>query len=77
MRKFEKKVGTHFVLKNDDCMYYLNRHQKVALRDGIDTIAKGRLDDGKKLNDYFVVNIDEPYAQEVFEVIKKGETNKL
>ena len=76
MKPFKIKEGTHFVIKKEDTMQYLNPLEKVALRGIISSIASGRLDNGKKLNEYLVVNTDEPYADEIREVIKRGELAK-
>jgi len=76
MKQFKVKQGTHFVIKKEDTMQYLNRLQKVALRDIIDTIERGRVGNCKRLNEYLVVNTDEPYADEIREAIKRGEIAK-
>jgi hypothetical protein len=76
MKKLKVKENTHFVIKKDDTMQYLNRLQKVALRDVLDTISKSRKKDNKKNNEYLIINKDEPYANKVFEVIKQGEIHK-
>ena len=30
----------------------------------------------KKGNRYFLINIDEPYAREIYEILKRGQTEK-
>ena len=30
----------------------------------------------EEVNNYFVINIDEPYAEEIYEVLKKGQAAK-
>jgi hypothetical protein len=76
MKKLKVKENTHFVIKKDDTMQYLNRLQKVALRDVLDTISKSRKKDNKKNNEYLIINKDEPYANKVLEVIINGEIEK-
>jgi hypothetical protein len=43
----------------------------------LQTIARGRDRDRKKMfNEYYVCNTDEPYAEEVLNVILKNEVTK-
>lgn len=76
MKKFEVKKGTHIVLKVDDIKKYLNESQQGTLNSFIKTINNGRVNDKKGLNDYYVCNTKEPYADEVYEVIINGEIAK-
>jgi len=76
MKEFKIKQGTHVVLKVEDIEKYLNENQQGVLRSFAKTIEQGRLKDNKKLNDYYVVNTDEPYAPTVFETIINGEMKK-
>ncbi|KIL25115.1 hypothetical protein B4134_0531 [Bacillus safensis] len=47
---------------------FLNELSKVSR-----CIEEGRQNDGKKpFNNYLVINQDEPYIEEVFEVLKKN-----
>lgn len=73
---FERKYNTHTIFKNDDANTYLKESERILLDLLISKIETGRFKDGKKSNSYYVVNLDEPYSQEVFEVIKKGEIKK-
>lgn len=67
------KKNTHTVLKNEDIDKYLNTEQKENLADILQTIAKGRDKDGKKMfNEYYVCNTDEPYADKVLDAILRG-----
>lgn len=62
--------NTHTVLKNADIEKYLNDSQKKNLQDIIMTIVYGRDRDGKEaVNQYYVCNVDEPYADKVLKVI--------
>lgn len=42
MEKSKTKEEDVIVIKKEDAMKHLNRHQKVALRDIIDTIERGK-----------------------------------
>ena len=71
------KKNTHTVLKNEDIDKYLSTEQTNSLIDILQTIASGRDKDGKKIfNEYYVCNTDEPYAEEVLNVILKNEVTK-
>ena len=76
MKEFEVKQGTHIVLKVADVEKYLNDSQRGALYSFIGKVEDGRLSDKKRLNDYYVVNRDEPYATKVFVDIVLGEVAK-
>ena len=76
MEKFEVKQGTHIVLKVADVEKYLTDNQKYQLKRIQTVIEYGRIESKKKLNDYYVVNLDEPYADKIYEVIKNGEIKK-
>lgn len=66
--EFEQK---YFVVKVDDVNRYLSPEGKKALYRCLDSILDSRSLDGKKDNDYLVINTDEPYAGEVAEIMKK------
>lgn len=71
------KEDTHIVIKRDDAMKYLTQDEVTTLSRLLDTIADGRLDDGKNpSNRYYICNSDEPYATEVRDTILKGEAVK-
>lgn len=62
------------VVKREDAKKYLDVSQKYALVGMFEDIDKGRKEDGKlpaSNNSYVVVNIDEPYANEVIEIMKR------
>ncbi len=73
--KFEKDYNKYLVLKVDDI-----RKLPRGLQEGIEAamgwITAGRILEGKKNNSYVVVNEDEPYAETVWELIKKEEERK-
>lgn len=70
----KEKFVTHAVFKWEDIRKYLSEEQQEQLRQIKATIGDGRVQDGKKRkNLYYVCNLDEPYANEVLEVILNGE----
>jgi len=65
-------VSKFTVIKNEDIEKYLNPIFRRKIRDVIDRIKIGRTVDRKSItNEYIVINIDEPYAPEVIEIMKK------
>jgi hypothetical protein len=60
------------VIKNDDAEKYLNTKGQESLNGILETIADSRSMDGKKNNEYLVINTDEPYADEVIEILKRN-----
>jgi hypothetical protein len=73
--KQEIKTNTHIVIKREDILKYLTDNQIKYLDAVLNTIADGRKKDGKKTNNsYYICNTDEPYANEVLEVILKAES---
>jgi len=68
------KYWTHVVFKWDDIRKYLSKEQRKQLMQINDTIAAGRVNDGKVgENKYYICNQDEPYAEKVLIEILKGE----
>jgi hypothetical protein len=63
----------HVVIKIED-LKYINSPFKIAmLGNDLDDITKGREAEGKNpVNEYLVINTDEPYAQEVIEIMKRN-----
>ena len=76
-KEFELKENTHIVIKVDDLVKYLTEKERftvaVLLENKINT---GRINDGKKINEYYICNVDEPYSKEVLDVIRNGEMKK-
>lgn len=71
------KTNTHIVIKREDIFKYLTDNQIKYLDAVLNTIADGRKKDGKKTdNSYYICNTDEPYADEVLNVILKAESEK-
>lgn len=70
------KCGTerkYIVIKIADLLKYVPSVFKLAMLDNdLKDIAEGRAQDGKPVNEYIVVNTDEPYAAEIIEVLKRN-----
>lgn len=65
------------VFKKQDALKYLAEPDLQSLEHILNTIAQGREKDGKNpTNEYYVCNIDEPYAEMVHGVIMAGERDK-
>jgi hypothetical protein len=62
----------HIVIKIED-LTRINSMFKIAmLKNDLDDIAESRKAEGKEpTNEYIVVNTDEPYIEEIIEVLKK------
>lgn len=60
------------VIKKDDADKYLNEKGQETLNGILDIIFDSRSMDGKKINKYLVINTDEPYADEVIEILKSN-----
>jgi hypothetical protein len=69
----------YVVIKIDDLKKYVKSPFKIAMLDNdLQDITAGRKADGKKPhNEYIIINTDEPYAQEVADIIKRHEQQKL
>lgn len=60
------------ILKIEDGVKYLNKEDKHKLCEIEDKIRIGRVNDGKSPNNkYAVINLDEPYSNEIIEIMKK------
>lgn len=71
---FERK---YTIINERDVQKYLSQHTKdelqIALNNALQVIEDGRIEDGKKpYNNYLVINLDEPYADEVIEILKRN-----
>lgn len=61
------------VLKIDDVKKYCSEESKQALDKIVLEITTGRMEEGKKPdNTYYVINSDEPYSEEVVEILKRN-----
>lgn len=69
------KSNTHIIIKNEDIESYLSEEQKMQLENIICTIGAGRILDNKNgYNTYYICNTDEPYANDVLQVILQNES---
>jgi len=64
------------VFNHKDIDKYLSKEQKEQLAKICRTIESNRLKDGKKLNNYWVCNTDEHYAESIIKTIIAGEDDK-
>ena len=72
-----KKENTHIVIKREDALKYLTEVEYQTLEEFMNIIIRGRAKDHKKpINNYYICNTDEPYAELVHGVIIGGETTK-
>lgn len=74
MANLEGMKNKYIVIKIEDYLKYINSSFKGAMLDNdLEDIKKGRAADGKNpKNTYLVINTDEPYADEVIEILKRN-----
>lgn len=73
-----EKENTHIVIKIEDAMKYLTEVEQKSLETIVNTISRGRAEEGKDpSNKYYICNVDEPYAEMVKGVIVGGEYAKI
>lgn len=78
MENVTEKIDTHIVLKREDILKYLEEPEQIALENMIVKIITGRERDQKHpVNNYYICNTDEPYAEVVHGVIIRGEATKM
>lgn len=81
MNKFLKcgAVQKFLVLKIEDFFTYLHEDDQIIFDELFDKVNNGRKADYKKDNEYLVINTDEPYINEIIDILKKnnhwGENN--
>lgn len=71
-----KEEATHVVFKEEDIKNHLSKEESDILAILYEKVIRGRNSLGKKENRYYVVNLDEPYSNAVFQVIRNGEVLK-
>lgn len=66
-------IKKYIVIKIEDLVKYVPSIFKIAMLDNdLKDIANGRNKDGKNpCNEYIVVNTDEPYINEIIDVLKR------
>jgi len=62
---------THIVLKMADIKKHLNLNEQSELGVIIQKVGDGRIKDGKKIAEYLVINCDEPFADEIHQLVEK------
>lgn len=72
----KRKTNTHVVVKTEDIHKYLTVSEVMIMELLLRQVHRGRLGDKKPVNDYLVVNEDEPYAKDVLALILEGEEAK-
>jgi len=74
MANLEGIKTKYVVIKIEDYFKYVKSPFKAAmLNNDLEDIEKGRKVDGKNpKNTYLVINTDEPYADEVIEIMKRN-----
>jgi hypothetical protein len=72
--KFDKK---YYVVKNEDIHKYLDEDELETFNVLTSSIYERKLKEtGKEINDYYVINVDEPYIELIKRVIEIGENKK-
>jgi hypothetical protein len=71
----ERKYDTHAVIKRTDIKRYLSVEEAAEFNRMCDIIAFGRYAEDRS-SEYYVCNVDEPYADRVLEAILTGENCK-
>jgi hypothetical protein len=61
----------YVVLKVDDINRYLDEKSKIEIAAAGTAIDTLRMVEGKEINNYLVINTDEPYADEVIDILKR------
>lgn len=70
MSNFDGMCMKFVVVKHEDMNRYLIGEDLERFKELLGVIEFGRLVDGKPLNTYLVVNIDETYAPQVAQIMK-------
>lgn len=73
----EGRERRYTILNERDIAKYASREQAEIMNDAIDDVLRevetGREIEGKKpFNSYIVINLDEPYIDEIIEVMKRN-----
>lgn len=63
---------THTVVKDTDIEKYLDKKDQVAFEDCVGQIQIGRALEGRGNSKYIVINTDEPYIEDVIEILKRN-----
>lgn len=77
MEDVQIKINTHTVFKRQDAQVFLTEAEWDILNILLGKIDRCRSRAGKHNNQYYVCNVDEPYAENVLNEILAGEREKL
>ncbi len=72
MSYVDELIQKYFVIKCDDLPEFLNTKDVSDLKRILFKIIAGRGEAGRKQNDYVVINLDEPYMEEIKEVMVRN-----
>lgn len=61
-----------FLVVNQNDLKYLSSEQINQFGEILGTIDAGRVNDNKSLNNYVVINTDEPYINDVVDLMKRN-----
>jgi len=61
----------YLVMKYTDIDNYADYEDEQGIINACISITNGRINEEKTDNDYIVINMDEPYINEIIEVMKK------
>lgn len=72
----EGQERRYTIINERDVEKYLTVKEQLSLLEALepfqDKIERGRLEDGKQpYNNYIVINLDEPYIDEIIEIMKR------
>lgn len=76
MSNFQREQK-YLVVRWEDIDNYLSRHWRGQLDLCLRQIDQGRASEGKKINQYVVVNQDEPYIETIWKALEVGEDTKV
>lgn len=64
--------NSHIVVKKDDVSKYCSLSGERHLEGALSEVVTGRMLEGKPINNYIVVNMDETYIEEIIEVLRRN-----
>jgi len=63
----------YLIIKHEDIYKYTSQEDQIDLSRILKNIREGRSEDSKSTsNKYFVINVDESYAEDVVEILRKN-----
>lgn len=64
-------MDKYFVIKKDELSKHTHRFSRESVEVAVKLIELARAEKGKKPNSYIVINRDEPYADQVIQIMKQ------